>query len=63
MSNNYWLTIPTLTRSTSVVPVFGGGFGSVCPQHASVSPMPKRTADEAAAADKRWGSPWSPPLG
>lgn len=57
-----WLS-STVTRSTSVVPVYGFGMGDVCPQTtgfaAGMSALKRHDADQATV----WGpQPWSPPV-
>jgi hypothetical protein len=62
--NQSWLS-ETVTRSTSVVPVFGFGTGDVCPMavgfYAGTSTH-KRHAAAIKATPVAGRQPWSPPV-
>ena len=63
MSRQSWRI--TVTRTTSVVPVFGFGMGDVCPKTAGYAlgtSTNKRHADATQAHPVAGRQPWSPPV-
>lgn len=63
MSSNFRITHTAKTWATSVVPVFGGAFGYVCPDAAVRNGSAMRpSAIDGFAALAQGPQTWSPPV-